>query len=99
LLNEFVQAALGDDEGRLRQARDAVGVALGPEALVDTAGAVASFNAVVKVADGSGIVVEEFKVELIRQMPDKLAQRLGPPRQEAAGMNMTQPASSHQSWD
>ena len=76
-----MEAALGDDEERLRRARNAVGAALGSEALVDTAGAVASFNAVVKVADGSGIIVEEFKVELIQQMPDKLGQKLGASRQ------------------
>lgn len=63
------------------KARNAVGAALGPEALVDAAGAVASFNAVVKVADGSGVVVEEFKVALVEQMPEKLGQQLlGPPR-------------------
>ena len=76
-----MEAALGDDKERLRRVRDAVGATLGPAALVDTAGAVASFNAVVKVADGSGIVVEEFKVELIRQMPDRLGQKLARLRQ------------------
>jgi hypothetical protein len=81
LLGEFVEAALGDDEARLGRARDAIAAKLGPAALVDVAGAVASFNAVVKVADGSGIVVEEFKVELIRQMPERLGQRLGGLRQ------------------
>jgi AhpD family alkylhydroperoxidase len=50
LLKEFVEAALGNDVERLRHARDAVGATLGPDALVDTAGAVAFFNAVVKVA-------------------------------------------------
>lgn len=71
---------LDDDSERLRRARDAVEETLGSEALVDTAGAVASFNAVVKVADGSGIVVEDFKVPLVEQMPQKLGQQLGPPR-------------------
>ena len=81
MLCEFVEAALGDDKERLRPVRDAVGERLGPAALVDVAGAVASFNAVVKVADASGIVVEESKVELIRQMPDRLRQKLGRLRQ------------------
>jgi hypothetical protein len=80
LLSEFVEAALGDDAERLRRARVSVAAALGPKALVDVAGAVASFNAVVKVADASGIVVEEFKVELIQQMPEQLGRKLGPPR-------------------
>lgn len=80
LLGEFVEAALGDDVERLQHARERVDAALGPDALVDVAGAVASFNAVVKVADGSGIVVEDFKVEMISQMPDQLGRTLGPPR-------------------
>jgi len=80
LLNELVEAALGGDEARLARARDAVGGALGPDALVDAAGAVASFNSVVKVADGSGVVVEDFKVDLIAQMPEQLRTALGPPR-------------------
>jgi len=80
LLCQFVEAALNDDPDWLNRARGAVLEALGPKALVDAAGAVASFNAVVKVADGSGIVVEDLKVELIRQMPERLVQNLGPPR-------------------
>ena len=80
LFCEFVEAALSDDPGRLNRARGAVLGTLGPKALVDAAGAVASFNAVVKVADGSGVVVEDLKVELIRQMPERLVQKLGPPR-------------------
>jgi hypothetical protein len=80
LLGEFVEAALGEEDERLQRARAAVLAALGPEGLVDTAGAVASFNAVVKVADGSGVVVEDFKLELIRQLPTRLTQKLGPPR-------------------
>jgi hypothetical protein len=80
LLGEFVEVVLGEDAERLKRVRRAVLAALGPEALVDTAGAIASFNAVVKVADGSGVVVEDFKFELIRQMPQRLAQKLGSPR-------------------
>ena len=75
-----MEAALGDDSERLKRSRSAVSETLGPEALVDAAGAIASFNAVVKVADGSGILVEDFKVELIRQMPERLVQKLGLPR-------------------
>ena len=80
LLGEFVEVVLGEDAERLKRVRGAVLAALGPEALVDAAGAIASFNAVVKVADGSGVVIEDFKVELIPQMPERLAQKLGPPR-------------------
>ena len=36
---------------------------MGPKALVDAAGVIAIFNAVVKVADGIGIPLEDFKAE------------------------------------
>lgn len=77
LFSEFVEAVLSNDTERLARARNAIGERLGPEAVVDTAGAAASFNAVVKVADGSGVQVEEFKVELIKQLPKKLGDQLG----------------------
>ena len=80
LLGELVEAVLGEDDERLRRVRDAIGDVLGSEALVDAAGAVASFNAVVKVADGSGVEVEEYKHALVEQMPDRLKQHLGPAR-------------------
>jgi hypothetical protein len=81
LLSEFVEAVLGGDPDRIARTRDAIGAALGAEALVDAAGAVASFNAVVKVADGSGVVVEDYKIAVIEQMPEKLGQQLlGPAR-------------------
>ena len=37
--------------------------ALGPAALVDAAATVASFNAVVRIADGAGIPLEETKAQ------------------------------------
>lgn len=77
LFSEFVEALSEGDTERLARVRNAIGETLGPEAVVDTAGATASFNAVVKVADGSGVQVEEFKVELIKQLPKKLGDQLG----------------------
>ena len=77
LFSEFVEAVLGNDKERLARARNAIGEALGPEAVVDTAGAAASFNAVVKVADGSGVQVEDYKVDLIKALPKKLGDQLG----------------------
>lgn len=63
LLVEFGEAMLGADEPRRQSAREALHAALGPEALVDAAAVVASFNAVVKLADASGIPLEDFKAE------------------------------------
>jgi hypothetical protein len=63
LLVEFGEAMLGGGEGRRKLARNALYAAMGPAALVDAAATVASFNAVVKLADGSGIPLEEFKAQ------------------------------------
>ena len=42
--------------------------AIGEAALVDTCATVASFNAVVKLADGTGIPLEDAKEELTRDL-------------------------------
>lgn len=63
LLVEFGEAMLGDDEKRRALARNALYKAMGSAAFVDAAATVASFNAVVKLADGSGIPLEDFKAQ------------------------------------
>ena len=63
LLVEFAEAMLRGDTQRRARARDAIHSALGAAALVDAAAIVASFNAVVKVADASGIPLEDFKAD------------------------------------
>ena len=61
LLLEFAEAALRGDDARQNDARAALYAALGAAALVDAAAIVASFNAVVKIADGTGIPLEDAK--------------------------------------
>ena len=72
VLVEFGEAMLRGDPGRQALAREAVFRALGAAGLVDAAAIVASFNAVVKLADGSGIPLEDFKeaatVDLRREL-------------------------------
>jgi hypothetical protein len=60
-LIEFGEAMLGNDKNRQAAARQGVYRALGPEGLVDAAEIVASFNAVVKIADATGIPLEDYK--------------------------------------
>ena len=57
---------LGDDEPGRATARAAVRAALGDAALVDAAATIASFNAIVKIADGTGIPIEPWKEERTR---------------------------------
>lgn len=63
LLVEFGEAMLRGDEARRSRAREALFAAMGAAALVDAAATVASFNSVVKLADASGIPLEDFKSE------------------------------------
>lgn len=68
LLTDFVEAVLGNDAGVLAAARNGVRDALGDAAFVDTCAVVASFNAVVKIADGTGIPLEDWKAERTRDI-------------------------------
>ena len=68
----FVEAALGDDAAALRQARAAARAALGDAAFVDACATVASFNAVVKIADGTGIGLEDAKAERTKELRAEL---------------------------
>ena len=59
----FVDAVLKGDAIQRDSAREAVLKAVGEAAFVDVCATVASFNAVVKIADGSGIPLEDVKAE------------------------------------
>ncbi len=59
----FAEAVLGEDEDRLRSARQALLDALGPAALVDAAGVVATFNAIDRLADATGTPIEDDRIE------------------------------------
>lgn len=64
----FVDAVLTGSAAQLAVARRAVLDALGGAAFVDVCATVASFNAVVKIADGSGIPLEAVKAERTRDL-------------------------------
>lgn len=63
VLLDFVDAALGDDAAALSTSRETARRALGDAAFVDACATIASFNAVVKIADGTGIALEDAKAE------------------------------------
>ena len=60
LLGRFADAV---HAGAFETEREEMRTALGEEALADAAATVAIFSAVVKVADGIGIPLEDFKAE------------------------------------
>jgi len=73
LLIEFAEAAVGADPARLDAAREAVIATLGEAALSDTAAVAALFNAIDRVADATGIPVEDEKAAMV----DKLRNQMG----------------------
>jgi hypothetical protein len=61
LLVRFAEAVLGEDEGALTRAREALAAVLGPPGLVDASAVVGLFNAIDRVADATGIPLEPEK--------------------------------------
>jgi hypothetical protein len=72
-LTAFVEAVLGDDDAVLAAARRAVRDAIGDAGFVDACATIASFNAVVKLADGTGIPLEDWKAERTRDLRASLS--------------------------
>ncbi len=63
LLVEFTEAVWGDDEPRLLAARRAIIETMGEDVLVDASGVTATFDAIDRLADATGIPLEEAKAE------------------------------------
>jgi hypothetical protein len=63
LLVSFADAVLGTDDARLDEVRAEVRSRMGNAALVDAAAIVATFNAIDRVADSTGIPIEDNKAE------------------------------------
>ena len=62
LLVAFAEAVLGDDLNLMSEARQALSRALGEVAMADAAAVAAGFNAIDRVADGTGIPIDEERV-------------------------------------
>lgn len=73
ILINLVEAVCASDEAGMAVARHAVRDELGDAAFVDACATIASFSAVVKIADGSGIPLEDYKEAATRGLRDELA--------------------------
>jgi hypothetical protein len=71
VLMDLVEAVFAD--AGLAEARQAVRDELGDAAFVDACATIASFSAVVKIADGAGIPLEDYKEEASREIRDELS--------------------------
>src|SRR5262249_5312150 len=69
----FVDAVLGGLDAQLPGLRASVRSAVGDAGFVDTCATIASFNAVVKLADGTGIPLEDWKESRTRDIRDALS--------------------------
>ena len=72
LLNTFAEAVLGTDDAKLDAARTAVVEALGPAALVDAAGVIGAFMQMDRIADATGLPLDEFVVEATSDIREDL---------------------------
>jgi hypothetical protein len=72
LLIEFAEALLANAPGRLRSAREAVAQAVGEAGLVDAAAVAANFNSIDRVADSTGVPLEDEKANLTEDFRDTL---------------------------
>ena len=72
LLNTFAEAVLGTDDGKLDTARNAIVATLGPAALVDAAGVIATFMQLDRIADATGIPLDEFVMEATSNIREAL---------------------------
>ena len=72
LLGDFTDAALRWDEKRLAEAREALELAMGPDALIDAAAVFACFQRLNRMSDGVGIALDEQMVIMTAGLRDKL---------------------------
>jgi hypothetical protein len=63
LLVAFAEAVLGVDDERLADTQSRIRAAMGDAALVDAAAIIATFNAIDRVADATGIQIEDAKAQ------------------------------------
>ena len=58
-LVHFAEVALGDDDELIAAARDQLDAVVGPAAMIDAAAVIANFQRMVRIADGTGIPLDD----------------------------------------
>lgn len=72
VLLAFAEAMVGEDDAELGRARRAVIEAMGPAALVDAAGVASNFERMVRIADATGIPLDERMAALTKTAREQL---------------------------
>lgn len=72
LLSAYAEAFYAEDPGVLEKARNALRASVGDAVLVDAAGIVGVYDAVVRIADATGTPLEDYKVEISGGLREEL---------------------------
>jgi hypothetical protein len=72
LLITFAEAMVRDDDAALTHARHAVIEGISPEAMVDAAGVASNFERMVRIADATGIQLDERMATVSQEVRDTL---------------------------
>jgi hypothetical protein len=72
VLNAFVESIIGRNEAGISVARATIISELGEQALVDAAATIAAFNAYPRMADSTGIPLEDAKKEITMEIREEL---------------------------
>lgn len=72
LINDFVEAIFNRDPSRVDVVREALVNAMGEQAMVDAAATIAAFNAYPRMADATGIPLENEKKKASAEMREEL---------------------------
>jgi hypothetical protein len=80
LLGRFAEAAIGQDADELATVRAELVSALGNAVLVDASAIVATFNAIDRVADSTGIPIDEARVAVTEDLREQLGINAFPSR-------------------
>jgi hypothetical protein len=68
----FTEAVMGDDEAALARERAALRAVLTPNCFVDVAGVIAAFNVVDRVADATGIPLDDMLLAASADLRERL---------------------------
>jgi hypothetical protein len=68
----FTEAVMADDDERLTRERASLRATLSPECFVDAAAIVAAFNVVDRIADATGIPLDDMMIAMSGDVPDVL---------------------------
>ena len=72
ILNAFVESIFDRDISKINSARSAIVKEMGEQAMIDAAATIAAFNAYPRMADSTGIPLEDAKKKLTAEMCEEL---------------------------